>query len=222
MNTSLKDESLENRPLNLIVAGVGGQGILLTARIIATAAMNQGIWVSIGETFGASRRGGTVLSHIRLSSLKARTTVKQHPLLMGPLVPHNQVDLLIGLEPLEALRAAPYLNPRSVVLLNEYLQPPVKVLADQTQLPTFSAICQRLTQLVARLHTVDALQLAQQAGEIRTANTVMLGALASLQLTPINPAAFETAIAEQFTNDKVRKLNLNAYRLGFQHFRSTN
>ncbi|MDO8056737.1 MAG: indolepyruvate oxidoreductase subunit beta [Candidatus Hermodarchaeota archaeon] len=209
-----------NRPLNILVAGVGGQGILLTARIIATAAMNHGLRVSVGETFGASRRGGPVLSHIRCSHLETSTVTNQQSHLTGSLIPLNQADVLVGLEPLESLRAAPYLNPSSRVLLNEQVQPPVNVLANQNAVPTFSIIHQRFSTLVKQLFTVNVLHLAEQAGEIRTTNTVMLGALARLELTPIPASAFEAAIADYFTNATIRAINLKAYQLGFQYFKS--
>ena len=207
-----------NRPFNVMVAGVGGQGILLTARIIAVAAMKQGLRVSVGETFGASRRGGPVLSHIRLSSFETSAAVNQQSLHIGSLIPHHHADVLVGLEPLESLRAAPYLNPTSRVLLNEQVQPPVNTLTSQDAVPTFATIRQRFKSLVEQLHTVNALHLAQQAGEIRTTNTVMLGALARLELTPIPATAFEAAITEHFPTSKIRSINLKSYELGFQYF----
>lgn len=210
-----------NRPLNVLVAGVGGQGILLTARIIATAAMKHGLRVSVGETFGASRRGGPVLSHIRLSRFETSTVTNQQFLLTGSLIPYNHADVLVGLEPLESLRAAPYLNPSSRVLLNTQVQPPVNVLASQDAVPTFSTIRQRFSTLVEQLHTVNALCLAEQAGEIRTTNTVMLGALARLELTPIPASTFEATINDYFANESIRSTNLKAYQLGFQYFKST-
>ena len=218
MTSQSKDPLPQIRPFNVMVAGVGGQGILFAARLIAIAALRQGFRVSVGETFGASRRGGPVLSHIRLTPFRPSSMATPRSILSGSLIPHHQADLLIGLEPLESLRAASYINPKSIVLLNEHLQPPVNVLANQKPVPTFSTIRQRFTSLVDQLHTVNAHQLAQQAGEIRTTNTVMLGALARLELTPITATTFEAAIADQFTNKKVRTINLKAYQLGFQHF----
>ena len=217
-----QDETMlpSNRPFNVMVAGVGGQGILLAARIIAVAAMKHGLRVSVGETFGASRRGGPVLSHIRLSSFKTSAAANQQALLNGSLIPLYQTDILVGLEPLESLRAAIYLNPTSRVLLNEQVQPPVNVLASQDGVLTFNTIRQRFSNLVKQLHTVNALHLAQQAGEIRASNIVMLGALAQLGLTPIPASTFKAAITEHFTNDKIRSINLKAYELGFQSFNS--
>jgi indolepyruvate ferredoxin oxidoreductase beta subunit len=207
-----------NRPFNLIVAGVGGQGILLAARVIAQAATLDGFTVSVGETFGASRRGGSVLSHIRLSKQKTkRSSLRKIPL-TGSLVPHNMADVVIGLEPLEALRAANYLNPNTQALLNEYLQPPVEVIANKATTPSFSEIKSRLEKLTSKLWTVNALHLARKAGEVRTANTAMIGALAGLQITPITQTAFETVLQSQFRIKAIQSTNNRAFQLGLKAF----
>lgn len=211
-----------NRPFNLIIAGVGGQGILLAARIIAEAAHLDGLIVSVGETFGASRRGGTVLSHLRYIKPDPRNLTSQKRTVMGSLVPHCMVDVLMGLEPLEALRAASFLNPKSSILLNQHLRPPIDVIAGKTRSPSFLEIQTRLSGLSERLWTIDAESFASQAGEIRTINSVMIGALAGLGLTHISNKAFEKALAKQFELTTIRTINTKAYRLGFQHFKKTN
>ncbi|MFX1576799.1 MAG: indolepyruvate oxidoreductase subunit beta [Promethearchaeota archaeon] len=207
-----------NRPFNLIVAGVGGQGILLAARVIAQAAIHDGFTVSVGETFGASRRGGTVLSHIRLTNPPKKGVSSRKSTNTGSLVPHYMADVLIGLEPLEALRAAHFLNPDSQVLLNEHLQPPVDVIANKAIVPSFKEIQSRLSNLVPKLWIVNALALARKAGEIRTANTVMIGALAGLQITPISQSSFETSLQTQFKLKEIRTMNQKAFQIGLNFF----
>jgi indolepyruvate ferredoxin oxidoreductase beta subunit len=208
-----------NRPFNLIVAGVGGQGILLAARVIAQAATHDGFTVSVGETFGASRRGGTVLSHIRFTNPNRKRSTSRKSTNTGSLVPHYMADVLIGLEPLETLRAAHFLNPDSQVLLNEHLQPPVDVIANKANMPSLEEIKSRLSKLVSKLWIVDALALASKAGEIRTANTVMIGALAGLQITPISQTAFETSLQTQFEHKDIRTMNQKAFQIGLNYFR---
>jgi indolepyruvate ferredoxin oxidoreductase beta subunit len=208
----------QNRPFNLIIAGVGGQGILLAARLIAQAATLYGLTVSVGETFGASRRGGTVLSHIRLSKPKTTGSSQRKITLTGSLVPHNMADVVIGLEPLEALRAANYLNPKSQVLLNEHLQPPVDVIANKTSTPSFTEIKSRFKKLTAKLWTINAFHLASKAGEVRTANTVMIGTLAGLQITPISKSAFERVLQSQFRIKAIQAMNNKAFQLGLKAF----
>jgi indolepyruvate ferredoxin oxidoreductase beta subunit len=214
-----KSKIPKDRPFNLIVAGVGGQGILSAARLIAQAAILEQLTVSVGETFGASRRGGTVLSHIRFSNPETYSLTSKKITLAGSLVPHHMVDILIGLEPLEALRAAKYLNPNSHILLNEHLQPPVDVIAKKVTTPSFSEIKSRLIKLSSKLWTVNAIDLACQAGEIRTANTVMIGALAGLKTTPISQRAFKKALVNQYQIKAIQTINVKAFQLGLQYIR---
>ncbi len=203
-------------PYNLIVAGVGGQGILRAARLIADAAHKNGFAVSVGETFGASRRGGPVLSHIRLLSIKDVHSLIKAPIPTGPLVPHHKVDVLMGLEPLEALRASTFLQPESYVLLNTQIHLPIDVIAQQAIAPSFSSIEKRLQKLCKKLWSINAVDLAKTAGEERTVNTVMVGVLAGLGITPITNKAFQYALSTQFTDSMVFKTNLKAYELGYQ------
>jgi len=207
----------DRRPFNIVVAGVGGQGILRAASLIAGAAHQQGFDVSVGETFGASRRGGTVLTHIRLGPTRSEKSAASVGMLAGPLVPRNMADVLLGLEPLELLRAAHYLNPATNVLLNAHAQFPVDVIAGKAEYPALSTIEARIRSVCAKLWTVDAIELAQKVGEVRTANTVMVGVLAGLQLTPIEDTAFEQVITRQFTDRAVCTVNRAAYRLGVEH-----
>jgi indolepyruvate ferredoxin oxidoreductase beta subunit len=218
MLSATKPQLPDNRPFNILVAGVGGQGILLAARFIAQAATSEGFDVSVGETFGASRRGGTVLSHIRLNTSHENNSTSRKITLIGSLIPHHMADVLIGLEPLETLRAAQYLTPNSQVLLNEHLQPPVDVISNRAIIPSFKEMKSRITQLVSNVWTVNALQLARQAGEIRTANTVMVGALAGLNITPISHTTFESTLQSLFPIKSIQVVNNKAYQIGKKAF----
>src|SRR5512135_3720057 len=94
---------------NLIITGVGGQGNVLSSQLIGQALVGKGFFVTIGETYGASQRGGSVMSHIRLSSRKQ----------LSPLISRGQADVVLGLEPVEALRVLTvYGNRKTVVLTN--------------------------------------------------------------------------------------------------------
>ncbi|MFX1562404.1 MAG: 2-oxoacid:acceptor oxidoreductase family protein [Promethearchaeota archaeon] len=209
-----------NRPFNMIIAGVGGQGILRAARLVSGAAHCQGLSVTIGETFGASRRGGTVLSHIRLASLQSISTNIGNMIPSGALVPLNMADVIIGLEPLETLRAAKYLHQKTRVVLNTHQQLPIDVLADKTTSPQISVIKNRLASLCSYLWSANAVELAQQAGDKRTANTVMIGVLAGLEITPIKHESFLEAIKGQFLEPSIQSTNEKAFRLGIKYGRS--
>jgi indolepyruvate ferredoxin oxidoreductase beta subunit len=109
------------------VAGVGGQGNVLASRIIGDAAIHEGYHVVIGETFGAGQRGGSVLSHIRLS--------KENK--YGPLIPDQCADVIIGLEPFEALKcASDFLKTNGAIVTNEYPIMP----SDRNYPPSHSSI----------------------------------------------------------------------------------
>lgn len=96
-------------PYNLIITGVGGQGNVLSSQLIGQTLVNKGFFVTIGETYGASQRGGAVMSHIRISKKKQQS----------PLIPRNKSDVVVALEPVESLRVlAAYGNPEVVVLVN--------------------------------------------------------------------------------------------------------
>ena len=94
---------------NLIITGVGGQGNVLSSQLIGQAFVGKGYFVTIGETYGSSQRGGSVMSHIRISSKKQ----------LGPVIPRRKADIIVGLEPVEALRIlTSYGNPQTVVIAN--------------------------------------------------------------------------------------------------------
>src|SRR3990170_1844510 len=98
----------KTKDLNLIVAGVGGQGSVLASHIVADAAVRAGLKARVGETFGAAMRGGAVSSHIRIGED-----------VQGPLVAEDKLDILIALEPLEGLRiGVKYLSPTGIAILN--------------------------------------------------------------------------------------------------------
>lgn len=207
----------DNRPFNLIITGVGGQGILRAAHLVSYAAHYQGLTVTVGETFGASRRGGTVISHIRLTTPQSTSNNSKASTPSGALVPSHMADVIIGLEPIETLRAAQFLQPKTRVLLNTHQQLPIDVLAGKATAPQISTIKARLSGLCSNLWTVNAVELAQQAGDIKAANTVMVGILAGLNITPIKQDAFEKAIKAQFVDSSVFSINEKAFKLGVQY-----
>ena len=183
----------------------------MAARLIAIAAHTQGLTVTVGETFGAPRRGGTVHSHIRLHP------TEQDQEILSPLIPLHGAHLLLGLEPLEALRAAQYLNPQSTLLMNTHPHPTAPILAGISSYPPLPTIEGRLRPLCTSLISLDARSLAVQAGDPRTSNTVMIGLLAGLNLSPITSHAFQEAITTIFPDPRIRTINQAAFKLGIKH-----
>ena len=139
--------TLEKDPLNLIIAGVGGQGNILASQIVATAGTKEWLYVTVSETYGASQRGGPVMSHVRFSA-KAQC---------GPLIPEGEADIIVGLEPIEALRIiADYGNPNTRVIVSPRPIYPIWVLSGQATYPPVDEIIGKLEELADRVQVVNA------------------------------------------------------------------
>lgn len=162
--------------LDLIIAGVGGQGNLLASRVIAEAALREGFSVRIAETYGVTQRGGPVYSQVRIGDV-----------VYGPMIPKGRANLILGLEPIETLRrAVDYLAPGGSVVMNTRLNVPLETKLGRQPNLTLEAIREHLHRLkVGELMEVDALELAEQAGGAATMNVVMIGALLGLKGFPL-------------------------------------
>jgi indolepyruvate ferredoxin oxidoreductase beta subunit len=126
---------LTAKVLNINVTGVGGQGNVLASQVIATAAVDSCYYVSLGETFGASQRGGSVSSHIRVSQVKP----------YGPLISRGEADFILGFEPLETLRTfIDYGNELSQIIMNVRPNYPLGVLLNEDKHPDISHLIDRL------------------------------------------------------------------------------
>lgn len=191
-------------PFNIVIAGVGGQGNLLASQIIATAAVSEGYYVTVGETYGITQRGGSVMSHIRLS----------RRFQLGPLVSAGEAHLFLGFEPLETLRRFyEYGNSESIVVLNPRPQYPVGVLRGDATYPSISELVETMRGLAARVKVVEGSQLALHLGVPTAQNVVMVGALSALEEFPLPRAALESALAQSFEGDRL-SLNLAALNEG--------
>ena len=198
--------TLEKDPLNLIIAGVGGQGNILASQIVATAGIKEGLYVTVGETYGASQRGGPVMSHIRFS---ARAQC-------GPLIPEGEADIIVGLEPIEALRIiGDFGNPKTRVIVSPRPIYPIWVLSGQAKYPPVEEVLQKLGELVAEVRVVKAIQEGE-AG--LAANVVIVGALADSGMLPIAVKYYEDSIRE-IVAPRDLDLNLQAFRKGVELIR---
>ncbi len=198
-------KSLNKDPLNLIIAGVGGQGNILASQVIAQAALLEGLETTIGETYGVSQRGGSVMSHVRL-------TAKMSP---GPLIPLGQADILVGFEPLETLQVAMnYRNPETYLICNPRPVYPIGVIAGDMHYPSIEKILEILKAHVGRLKILPATDIARQAGEIRAMNLVMVGALANTGLLPMKRESYENALQGLFQGPAL-EINLKAFEQGY-------
>lgn len=192
--------------MNFIIAGVGGQGNVLASEILATAGLKAGYYVSVGETYGASQRGGAVMSHVRFVR-------DRQP---GPLIPRGEAEFVLGLEPVEALRVVRmYGGPQTRVLTNLRPNYPLSVLMGESPYPDMDNLTAALREASAELVFVDATGLARQAGEAMAQNVVLVGAAGGLGWAGFPPEIFRETIEDIFSGPRL-ELNLKAFCLGFR------
>ena len=197
------------QPVNVVIAGVGGQGNVVASEILATALAACGYRVSVGETFGASQRGGSVMSHVRAA--RGETP--------GPLIPKGLVDIVVGFEPLETLRIiADYGRETTRVVVNPRPVYPLAVQAGEASYPDSRDLLETLGTLAAEVTVVEATELARRAGDVRAQNLAMVGALVGTGWLPIRPDAVVRILGERFA-DEILRLNREAFRLGLEDVR---
>lgn len=188
---------------NIIVSGVGGQGSILTSHLLADAALIEGFDVKLAETFGAATRGGSVYAHVRIGEVWA------------PMMREDEADVVISLEPLEGLRVATkFLKPGGYALINTHPWYPVDVTVGRVKYPSLDAITDALKKLDAKVITIDATSLAIEAGDSRSLNSVVLGGLIALEVTPISQDAIFKAMEEKW-KERLVKINQKAFQLGY-------
>ena len=182
---------------DIILAGVGGQGVLSVSSIIASSAMKEGLAVKQSEVHGMSQRGGEVLANLRIAD---------HPI-ASDLIPRGSAALLLSMEPLESLRYLDYLAPGGTLLT---ATDPVVNIADYPPIEDVLAQIRRLPRAIL----VDAEQLARQAGSARATNMVIVGAASSL--LPVTFETIEYFVRTLFAakGEKVVETNLKALHAG--------
>ena len=186
-----------DRLFNVSLVGVGGQGILLTSDILAIAAMHAGLDVKKSEIHGMSQRGGSVISQVRFGA-------KVH----SPIIPDGQSDVLVSFERTEALRYAHLAKPGAKILVNDMERIPVTV-SSGLQAPVQDA--DRRLAAYPGLTLIDANPLAIQAGNLRAANVVLVGALSTF--VPFDEEHWQAALRERIPA-KLLDVNLRAFALG--------
>ncbi len=189
---------------NVLITGVGGQGVILMSQLLGQAAVVDGLKVRGSEVLGMAVRGGSVVSTIRIGSE-----------VYGPLIPMGKCHLLIGMEPAEALRNIAYLSPSSLVILNLKRVVPFTVLQGKSKYPRLDEILERLNMNSRRVIRLDAAQLALQAGSPISANMVMLGASFGTGRMPVKLETIKAAIQALFPA-RVAPVNIKAFDLGYQ------
>lgn len=187
---------------DIILCGVGGQGILSIATIIGEAATKAGVNLKQAEVHGMSQRGGDVQSNLRLST----------ETIWSDLIPKGSCDIIISMEPMEALRYLPYLSQQGVIVTSS--KPYVNI-------PNYPNQEDLFAELAALPHVVqlDIEQVAKDAGSPRSANVVLLG-MAARYLQVVSPEQLRQAVATIFARkgENIVNANLQAFDLGFSSY----
>jgi indolepyruvate ferredoxin oxidoreductase beta subunit len=185
--------------IDILLAGVGGQGTVLASKLLARCAVARGEQAHTAETIGMAQRGGCVTSHVRVGEVSS------------PLIPKGTADAIIAFEPAEAVRALPYLKTGGTVIVNVAA---IKPVTDTLSASGYAAdqMIEYLKKIPARVVFVDAEKIARECGSAKVVNMALLGAAAETGAIGIAGAEIEQAASS--LAPKFREANLKAIRLG--------
>lgn len=186
--------------LNILLAGVGGQGTVLASRLLANAAIQRGETAHTAETIGMAQRGGSVVSHVRIGADA-----------YSPLIPKGTADVIIGFEPAEAVRALPYLKQGGTVIVSSAAVKPVTdALADSGY--SKNTMLEFLEKQNCELIVIDGAAITDACGSAKALNIALLGAAAKAGVAGISPETLRQVV--EGLNPRFREANLKALELG--------
>ncbi len=193
--------SVMTQTLSVLVVGVGGQGAITAARILGEAAKSSGMPVRVGQIHGMSQRGGSVESTVVIGPGQS------------PFMPLRGADVVLGLEPLELLRARPKLHAGSRVVVSSGRIVPTPMALKGDEYPDLKEIYDQVRPLVEQLVVVDGEDLAATAGNPRALNAILLGVLAGQGWLPFDERALLDQL-DQRSPPKHRESNRRAFQVG--------
>ena len=195
--------------INVVITGVGGQGVLTLAEILARAALADSLNVRVGEIHGMAQRGGHVICTVRIGDGAK-----------GPIIDPGTANLLVGFEPIETLREIQTIAEDGYVLLSSHIQYPVAVSMGKAEYPEHKEIISSMKKFSTRILEIDAMALAQKAGSSMSLNMVMLGGILGTGITTIRKkTALE--IVRTTLPEKYEAINLQAIELGMEAVKSS-
>ncbi len=189
--------------VRIFFTGVGGQGTLTATIILAQAAMAKGIDVTAGEVHGMAQRGGVVESTLLLGGFRS------------PRISRGEADVLLGFEPMETLRAVPYLRPGGTVLSNSEAIPPIGVTMGRETYTDLDDLRLRVTACAGKALFIPCNTLGIRAGAVQAGNMALLGALAATGAIGLTPDDLKDTVRSRL-KAKIVDLNLAAIDLGVQ------
>lgn len=183
---------------NIVIAGVGGQGVLMASKVLAESALASGMDVKQNEVHGMAQRGGSVISFVRIGDE-----------VYSPVVMPGTADILISFEPLEALRYVHYLKPGGMLVYNRVTINPSTVASGLAVYPP--DVEEQIGRLCPNAHGIEALSIAREAGNAKAVNMVMVGSV--MKRLPIDPMVVKEVVRE-ISKERGAEVNLRALEGG--------
>ncbi|NLO99131.1 MAG: indolepyruvate oxidoreductase subunit beta [Clostridiaceae bacterium] len=188
---------------SIMIVGVGGQGTLLTSRILGDVALSSGVDVKVSEVHGMSQRGGSVVTYVKMGEK-----------IFSPVIEKNEADIILCFEKLEALRWIDYAKKDATIIINTQRIDPMPVITGKAKYP--ENIIERIKDNYKKVVDVPALDMAEKCGNIKTANVVMIGVMA--QCTEIDKEIWLKAV-EKTVKPQFVDVNIKAFNLGYDFAR---
>lgn len=185
--------------INILIVGVGGQGTLLASRVLGAFAMGRGLDCKLSEVHGMAQRGGSVVTHVKISDK-----------VYSPIIAEGDADIILAFEELEAMRAKHYLKKDGLIIINNQQIYPMPVITGAMKYP--ENIIDKLQSEGIRIEVIPALDIAFKVGNVKTANTVMIGRLARLMNVSIDEMK---QVVSQVVPNKFLDVNILALEAGY-------
>ncbi len=189
---------------SVVITGVGGQGVITAANILGKAAVAGNVDVSVSEVHGMAQRGGAVITTVRMGDVS------------GPLVPYGTADVILSMEPIEAVRNIAYAHAKTKIITDITPVIPFTVAVGGEKYPELDKVFKELSTQ-AHLIKIDALPIAKNAGAVITRNIVMLGALAASNILPIDKDTLLSTILSNVP-PKYKDINKKAFNGGINAY----
>jgi len=191
---------------NLLITGVGGQGIILASNIISETALAAGYDIKKTDAIGMAQRGGSVVSHIRIGSR-----------VWSPLIKEGEVDILLAFEKLEAARWIQFLRPGAIAIVNNHALPPLSVNLGNEPYPSDEQIANTLKQRTDSIYFVDGTSRVKELGNTRMLNMFMLGCVSSF--LPLKVTIWKESISRRLPPG-IQQINIAAFNEGRKESRN--
>ena len=196
----------QEKPYEIVLSGVGGQGILTMTDILCDAALVSGFSVRGSETHGMAQRGGSILTHVRIATGSTQV--------FAPLIRDRSAQVLVATEPAEALRRARFVSPDGIIVVNKHGIPPPSLTYKREMYPEKDELVTALQRFCPNVFAMDATPLAELVGSPASLNVVMLGALSGVVGGfPITAETLLSRVHARF-RERFRDVNERAFEAG--------